>query len=86
MRISSPFHNALLEQNLRFCATRFLVEARRALPALFSCQRTVALRPAGQAKLESLAENKKPGVERRANPADCGIRAMLDSFLSGIRS
>src|SRR5260370_27580300 len=67
----------------------------RVFASFFSCQRSSALgtaqgvpRPAERSK-HFRTENKKPGVERRANPPVNKLkrlRAMLDSRLSAIRN
>jgi len=57
----------LLEQNLRLARRDPLREHDAQLPALFSCQRAFAPRPA-EPPTRSGPKNKKPGVERRADP------------------
>ena len=102
--------NATLEQNLRFYVLREShFTSRKTMPASFNCQRTVApiiycrsKRPRfkrGAAPVWSRpaksANNKKPGVERRANPSFAwaalprSLRRMyskLDCGLSGARN
>jgi hypothetical protein len=57
----------------------------------FCCQRTCTLIPSERPSIplrhcpESLPDNKKPGVERRAKPPSEWLCAKLDSFLSSAR-
>jgi hypothetical protein len=57
----------------------------------FCCQRTCTLIPSGRPSIplghcpESVPDNKKPGVERRAKPPSEWLCAKLDSFLSSAR-
>ena len=68
---------ALLEQNLRIIA-RANLRSRMQWPASFSCQRAVSRiislgtlrsRRSRQHRKTDVAENKKPGVKRRASPS-----------------
>jgi hypothetical protein len=94
---SSPFHIALLEQNLRIIAHANL-RSRMQWPASFNCQRTMSRcissglsAPGGAARGREtgVAENKKPGVKRRAIPSTHlggRICSKLDCCLSGVRN
>ncbi len=69
------FPLAILEWNLRITAPHFFAEARRVMPALFSCQRAFAPRPAEWSDsvgppifVRKPAEKEKPGIERRVGP------------------
>ncbi len=65
--VSSPFHNALLEQNLRNCAPRSLAGERCAIASLIQLSKSVCSAPGGAPDPIGV-EKKKPGIERRVNP------------------
>jgi len=89
---NSPFsfHNSLSRAELADLNAWRLLQCKRSktlrvLASFFSCQRASALgtpersAPGGTSE-NSSNRNKKPGVERRANPSAAGerFRAMLD--------
>jgi hypothetical protein len=105
--VSSPyfeyFHSRYTRAELAVFSEANLNGSRSELPASFSCQRTAVqlsfrqtVSAPGRARNRfgaSSAENKKPGVERRASPSlsDCHLsdgrnRSKLDVFLSGVRN